>query len=125
MQMVPVPVFPSHARVSPLMPTCRLRQRLRPKDPTELELSDNHIPDSFFRSDIQVRQPGRRHVMLATDQQLQFLTRAKTWYIDGTFKLRRHPFSQLLTVNTFVKQDDHTKQVPLLFVTISGRKKND
>ena len=44
-----------------------------------------------------MRQPGRRHLMLATDQQLQFLTRAKTWYIDGTFKLRRHPFSQFLT----------------------------
>lgn len=103
----------------------RLRQRLRPKDPTDLEfeLDDSHIPDHFLLSDIQVR--GRRHLMFATDQQLQHLARAKTWYVDGTFKLCRHPFNQLLTVNAFVKHDDHAKQVPLLFVIMSGRKKRD
>ena len=50
--------------------------------------------------------------MFATEQQLQYLARAKNWYVDGTFKLCRPPFTQLLTVNAFVKQDDHAKQVP-------------
>ena len=61
--------------------------------------------------------------MFATDQQLEDLARAKNWYVDGTFKLCRHPFTQLLTVNAFVKQDDHAKQVPLLSVVMSGKNK--
>ena len=68
---------------------------------------------------------GRRHLIFASDKQLEILGRAKTWYMDGTFKLCRQPFSQLLTVNAFVKKDDHVKQVPLVFVLMSGRKKGD
>ena len=44
---------------------------------------------------------------------------------DATFKLCRHPFSQLWTVNAFVKNGDHVKQVPLVFVIMSGKKKRD
>ena len=103
----------------------RKRQQLRPKDPLDLdfELEDDHIPEGFIRSDIKVR--ACRHLMFATDQQLQFLARAKGWHIDCTFKLCRQPFIQLLTINAFVKYEDHAKQVPLLFVLMSGRKKND
>ena len=103
----------------------RFPQRLRPKDPTDLafELEHDHLPAGFFRADVQVH--GRRHLMFATEQQLQYLARAKNWYVDGTFKLCRPPFTQLLTVNAFVKQDDHAKQVPLLFVVMSGKNKMD
>ena len=68
---------------------------------------------------------GRRHLIFASDKQLEILSQSKTWYMDGTFKLCRQPFSRLLTVNTFVKKDDHVKQVPLVFVLMSGRKKGD
>ena len=49
--------------------------------------------------------------MFASDKQLELLQQSKTWYIDGTFKLCRQPFTQLLTLNVFVKNDDHVKQV--------------
>jgi len=54
-------------------------------------------------------------------------TRARTctWYLDGTFKLVREPFKQLLTVNAFVRSGNYAKQLPLIFVVMSGRKKND
>ena len=54
---------------------------------------------------------GRRHLVFASDKQLELLQQSKTWYIDGTFKLCRQPFTQLLTLNVFVKNDDHVKQV--------------
>ena len=103
----------------------RLRQSTRPKDPVDLEFEIDHsnIPADFLKADIKVRE--RRHIMFATDQQLDYLSRAKGWYIDGTFKLCRHPFTQLLSINGFVRKDDHVKQVPFLFVLMSGRKASD
>jgi len=63
--------------------------------------------------------------VFSSDEQLRHLSSAKMWYIDGTFKLCRHPFTQLFTINIFVRKDDCAKQVPMVFVLMSGRKSKD
>ncbi|XP_064627783.1 uncharacterized protein LOC135487676 [Lineus longissimus] len=56
---------------------------------------------------------------------IQLLTESKTWYIDGTFKVVKEPVTQLLSVHAFVRQGDDMKQVPLMFVLMSGKRKKD
>lgn len=56
---------------------------------------------------------------------MENLAKAKSWYIDGTFKVVRKPFQQLLSINTFVMSGDFAKQVPMVFVAMSSKKKND
>ena len=103
----------------------RLRQQLRPEDPTDLafEISEENIPTGFLKADICSR--SKRHLVFATNQQLQQLVQAKNWYVDGTFKLCGQPFSQLFTINAFVRSGEQAKQVPLLFVVMSGKRKRD
>ena len=103
----------------------RLRQKLRPEHPRDLdfELVDDCIPDGFLRADIE--EKDRRHLLFARQEQLNILARAKTWYVDGTFKLARHPFKQLLTVNAFVRSGEYAKQVPLAYVLMSSKKAKD
>ena len=67
----------------------------------------------------------RRHLIFATDEQLLIPSRAKTWYVEGTFKLCKAPFTQLLAINAFVRSEEHAKQIPLVFVLMSGKKKKD
>ena len=118
----PCPSLPKPANLA--RAANRLRQRQRPNDPTDLEfvLQEEHIPAGFLQKDIHVRE--KRHLVFATEQQLNKLNSAKTWYIDGTFKLCRHPFTQLVTINAFVRSDDLIKQVPLVSVLMSGKKRD-
>ena len=76
-----------------------------------------------MKADLSVH--GCCRIIFATDDQLLHLSKSKTWYIDSTFKLVRHPFKQLLTINAFIRKDDHAKQVPLVFVLMSGKKKKE
>ena len=103
----------------------RRRQKLRPEDPRDLdfEVSEHHIPDDFFQSDIKVGE--RRHLVFASKRQLKILRKAKRWYADATFKVVRKPFTQLFSIHAFVKSDENVKQVPLLFAFMSGKRRKD
>ena len=79
----------------------------------EFLINDKHIPKDFMKADIHVKE--KRHILFAT------LSKATKWYIDGTFKLCRHPFKQLFTINAFVHDSENAKQVPLCFVFMSGQ----
>ena len=103
----------------------RHRQARRPHHPTDLdfELHTDSLPPDFIKMD--VRNGTTCHIIMATENQLKILGNAKQWYIDGTFKIVRHPFYQLLSIHAFLKSQDHTKQVPLVFVLMSGKSQED
>lgn len=65
------------------------------------------------------RVGGERHLIFATPEQRELLGRAKSWYIDRTFRMVTEPFYQLLTIHAFVRQDGATKQVLLVFAPMS------
>ena len=103
----------------------RLRQRLRHDDPKSLDfvLDKDNIPEDFLQLDVKVKD--RRYLIFAIPAQMYYLARESAWYIDGTLKLVRQPFQQLLAINAFVKSGTCAKEVPLVFVLISGKKKSD
>jgi len=45
--------------------------------------------------------------------------------IDGTFCLIRASFTQLFLIHTFVRSAENLKQVPLVFIVMSGKAKVD
>ena len=63
--------------------------------------------------------------MFATENMLSLLKRSKTWYVDGTFKVVKAPFTQLFSIHSFVRSGDCTKQVPLASVLMSEKRKRD
>ena len=103
----------------------RHRQCFHPKDPVHLDfdLAEDFIPEGFFCKDIVVGD--RCHLLFATDKMLQLLSIAKNWFIDATFKVVKHPFTQLLSIHSFIKSGDTKKQIPLLFALMSGKCKRD
>ena len=80
-QDVPCPCLPKPEYIA--RAANRRRQRLRPKDPVDLdfELDAENIPDGFLRADLTER--GRWHLMFATDQQLEHLARSKSCTSTG------------------------------------------
>ena len=101
----------------------RHREKTRPKHPSTLEnftIDQNHVPDFLETWELTI---GKQvHIMWSSIQQQGLLRRAKTWYVDGTFKLVKHPFAQLFSIHAFISNGEVMKQVPLMFVLMSRRK---
>ena len=119
----PCPALPSIGRIA--ANANYHRRKNRPQHPQNLnfDIIHDHIPDNFLRRDIHVE--GARHLLFATDIQVVLLTKAKTWYMDATFHVIRHPFYQLFTINAFVRQDRCAKQLPMAICVMSRRRKKD
>ena len=56
---------------------------------------------------------------------LEFLTNAKTWYVDASFKVIKQPFTQLFSIHAFAKKDGELMQTPLAVVVMSCRRRKD
>jgi len=91
--------------------------------PWTFELLDDHVLSQFLHGD--VHKNGTRHLIFATDAQLEFLTYVKTWYVDATFKVIKQPFTQLFSIHAFVKKDGELMQTPLAFIVMSRRRRKD
>uniref|UniRef100_A0A8W8L892 MULE transposase domain-containing protein n=1 Tax=Magallana gigas TaxID=29159 RepID=A0A8W8L892_MAGGI len=104
----------------------RAREKMRPKHPINLEdfrVDHAFIPDNFYLEVAKV--DDRRYFLFATPDGLETLAKAIRWYMDGTFKIVRAPFYQLLTIHMFMKSANSMKQVPLAFILMSGKRKTD
>ena len=101
------------------------RTNQRPKDPKDknFELEVENIPDDFLLEDLFLN--GERHIIFSTKQQLNLLTRAKTWFVDGTFKFVKPPFTQLFSIHAFAKSNDELLQIPLVYCLMSRRQTSD
>jgi len=55
-----------------------------------LQINYDFLPDNFLRKGVTVG--NSRHIIFASDRQLDVLASSKVWYMDGTFKIVRKPF---------------------------------
>ena len=67
----------------------------------------------------------RRHFIFYSPNMIDLLSRAKEWYCNGTFKSVGALFTQLWSIHIFLREGDAIKQVPLLFVVMSGKSVSD
>ena len=86
------------------------------------------LPGNFEVDDIKFEQDGKvaaRHIIYATPMQINLLSQATTWYMDGTFKVVRDPYVQLFGIHAFIRSGHNVKQVPLVNVLMSRRQAID
>lgn len=61
----------------------------------DIDNLDQIAPD-FYKKDVIVG--NNRHLIFYTDHQLKLLAKAKTWYIDGTFRIVNTPWILMFSV---------------------------
>ena len=88
----------------------------------DFDIDEEYVGD-FLKRDVKVKD--RHHLILARDHQLEKHKDAKRWYMNGTFRVVKLPFTQLYSIHAFAKRSHSGKQMPLLVVLMSGRKAKD
>lgn len=82
-----------------------------------------HLAKGFYRGEVVVG--GKRHLLFATDDQIKDLQSMRRWYVDGTYHVAQLPFSQLYSIHGFITKDRKSKQIPLLYIMMSGKELSD
>ena len=67
----------------------------------KFQLKEDFFPSNFYRCEVTV--DGNRHLLFTSDIQLTLLKQAKRWYLDGTFKVVKEPFTSLSSEAVIVR----------------------
>jgi len=86
-------------------------------------MDDSAVPENFLQADVTV--DGKRHIIFSTPVQLDYIASTKCLFVNGTFDVIKAPFTQLYSFHGFLKVGELMKQVPLVFVFMSGKRKRD
>ena len=101
------------------------RAKGRPNHVENLSFNLNHdyLPPGFLRGDIY--SGDKRHLIFMTQIQMNILKASKTWYMDGTFRVIRRPFTQLFGIHAYVSSGTCMKQLTVAYIFMSMRNIDD
>ena len=99
----------------------RIKQNLFPKNPVDLKfvLFPSDVPDDFLVFD--VSRGDQRHILFSKRCQIEYLSKAKVWYVDATFFVVGKPFKQLFTIFVEVRKNGKKKYLPMAHCFMSAR----
>ena len=92
-------------------------------DPLDMEPFP-HIQSSFVRFDLKIFSGPcyGRFIGLASKEMLKYLFHAKVWFVDGTFRVVKDPFIQLLVIHVSFSAGNLSRSIPVFFILMTGRK---
>ena len=67
----------------------------------------------------------QRSIFCATDQELEWLRKSKRIKIDGTFKIVKGPFYQLVSIHSLINAGHRSESVPVGYIIMSGKSQAD
>lgn len=93
-------------------------QHLMPQQSNLVRTTNCHR--GFFKDNVKVKD--RQPIVFTTNEQITLVQKAKTWYVDGTFKLIKDPFKLLFNFTIRFYKGMNCHQAPLCYVLMSKRK---